>query len=143
MSEKPRILFVEDDPDDIELTLLNFKSHGFDVEIEVARDGLQALRRLEDGARECPPRDPDLILLDLKMPRMNGLELLRALKERPRLSGIPVAFLTSSADEGDRREALELGARLFLQKPSNFDEFAGIVARLRALLSGGAAPSST
>ena len=135
MAVRDLILLVEDDPDDLELTLLNFKSHGFEADIAVARDGIEALRYLESAEKAWPPRLPDLLLLDLKMPKMNGLELMRALRERPQFKKIPAVFLTSSADENDRREALGLGARLFLQKPANSDEFAGVVARLRAVLS--------
>ncbi len=74
------------------------------------------------------------ILTDLKMPRMDGLEFLRRLKEDPRLRHIPIGFLSSSSTEADQSEALRLGARFYAQKPSQLKEYSGLVRQLREML---------
>lgn len=129
-----KLLFVEDDKDDEELTLLGFRNEGFEHEIIVARDGQHAFDLLHSDYEAARPL-PDAILTDLKMPRMDGLELLLRLKQDPRLRNIPVAFLTSSGDQNDREEALRLGASHYLRKPSNLGHYAEIVARVREMLS--------
>lgn len=134
------LLFVEDDKDDVELTLFGFRKAGFEHEIVVARDGQHALDLLHSdyaGARELP----GAILTDLKMPRVDGLELLHRLKQDPRLRNIPVAFLTSSGDENDQAEAVRLGVGEYLRKPSNPDGYAEIVARVRGIMTASAAGS--
>lgn len=128
------LLFVEDDQDDVELTLFGFRNAGFEHEIVVARDGQHALELLHSdyaAARALP----GAIMTDLKMPRMDGLELLHHLKQDPRLRNIPVAFLTSSGDDNDRAEAARLGVGEYMRKPSNPDGYAEIVARIRAVMS--------
>ena len=128
LSEKV-VLFVEDDDADVELTTRAFESLGFDARVEHASDGHAALQRLRAGLR------PDLILTDLKMPKINGLELARVLHADPQLASIPVVFLTSSAERRDREEALTLGAKAFVTKPMQLADFAPIVAVLRAQLT--------
>lgn len=129
-----RLLFVEDDNDDVELTQLGFRNEGFEHEIIVARDGQHALDLLHSDYDAARPL-PDAIMTDLKMPRMDGLELLHRLKQDPRLRNIPVAFLTSSGDQNDKAEALRLGVSCYLRKPSNLGDYAEVVARVRELLS--------
>ena len=128
LSEKV-VLFVEDDDADVELTRRAFEELGFDARVELASDGHAALQRLRAGLR------PDLILTDLKMPKINGLELARLLHADPQLASIPVVFLTSSAERRDREEALTLGARAFVTKPMQLADFEPIVALLRAQLA--------
>lgn len=128
-----RLLFVEDDRDDEALTRLGFKNAGFTHDIAVARDGREALDLLESALAAGEPL-PDVILTDLKMPRMTGLELLRALTAAPRLRSIPVVFLTSSGNEDDQREASTLGARRYLRKPSNLDDYKDIAAVVTGLM---------
>ncbi|UPT75596.1 MAG: response regulator [Elusimicrobiota bacterium] len=127
------LLFVEDDGDDVELTMLGFRSEGFEHEIVVARDGQAALDLLRSDYAAARPL-PGAIMTDLKMTRMDGLEMLHRLKEDPRLRNIPVVFLTSSGDENDRSEAMRLGAGHYLRKPSNLDSYAGIVDRIREVM---------
>jgi|CXWL01.1.fsa_nt_gi CheY-like chemotaxis protein len=127
------LLFVDDDDDDIKLTLLGFRQQGFTPEVIVARDGKEALERLfEDYAASRPL--PQAILTDLKMPRMDGLEFMRRLKEDPRLVDIPVGFLSSSSSETDVAEALRLGAKFYFQKPDDLDEYAGLVKELQKIM---------
>jgi two-component system, response regulator len=132
------LLFVEDDKDDVELALLGFRNEGFEYEIVIARDGQHALELLHSDYAAARPL-PGAIMTDLKMPRMDGLELLHRLKEDPRLRNIPVAFLTSSGDENDQAEAMRLGANHYLRKPSNLGSYGEIVARIRELM-GATAP---
>lgn len=133
------LLFVDDDPDDVELTLLGFRKSGLDAEVAVARDGVEALElltRAYEGGRPLP----GAILTDLKMPRMDGFELLRRLKADSRLSPIPVLVLTSSGYEADMQEALRLGAWRYLRKPAEIEDYADIVGQLRELMSPKASP---
>lgn len=127
------LLFVEDDNDDVELALLGFRDEGFEHEIVVARDGQHALDLLHSDYAAARPL-PGAIVTDLKMPRMDGLELLHRLKQDPRLRNIPVAFLTSSGDENDRAEAQRLGVSHYMRKPSNLDGYAEIVDQIRKLM---------
>lgn len=131
------LLFVEDDSEDVTLTLLGFRHQGFEPDVVVAKDGKEALDLLlsdRDASRPLPLA----ILADIKMPRMGGLELLRRVKSEPLLSELPFAILTSSDHDADRREALSLGAASYFLKPSDLDAYAGIVGRLRELMGRGA-----
>jgi two-component system response regulator len=126
------ILFVEDDIDDVELARLGFSRAGLELG-SVARDGQEALDALGAAYAEGKAL-PDLVLTDLKMPRVDGLELLRRLKQDHRLKDIPVAVLSSSGDAADRAEALRLGASLYLLKPPSLQGYATLADMLRALL---------
>jgi len=130
------LLFVEDDAEDVELTLIGFRLQKFEPQVAVAKDGKEALDILI-SARDASRPLPLVILTDIKMPRMNGLELLRRLKSEPRLREIPVAILTSSDHEDDRAEARRLGASCYLMKPTNLDAYAEIVSGIRALMEPG------
>jgi len=132
------LLFVEDDRDDVELTLLGFRR--FEHEILVVRDGKEALEWLAAGYAHSRPL-PAAILTDLKMPRMDGLELLHHLKEDPRLRDIPVLFLTSSGNEADQAEAARLGAAAYFRKPSDLGDYPEIVKRTRELMAAGEPPA--
>lgn len=125
--EPPRILLVEDNPDDVELARRALQRCGRPVELAVAEDGVAALELLS-GA----PADglPDLVLLDLKLPRLGGLDVLSRLRAAPDTSQIPVVVLTTSLEERDLREAYRRGANSYLRKPVNFDEFAAMVRDL-------------
>ncbi len=128
------LLFVDDDLDDVEVTMKGFRRAGFEHEILVARDGKEALDLLVaafEGGRPLPAA----ILTDIKMPRMDGLELLRRVKSDPRLRAIPVVILTSSGYEPDLNEAMRLGCGRFLRKQENLDEYAAIAREVRALMA--------
>ena len=120
------ILLVEDNPNDIELTLHALKLHNLANRVHVARDGAEALdyifsagayegRQLRDG--------PKVILLDLNLPRVDGLEVLRQFKANPRTRGIPVVVLTASREEKDIIDSYQLGANSYIVKPVDFAQF--------------------
>lgn len=124
------ILLVEDNQDDIELTLHSLRKENLANSIHVARDGEEALEFLFcDGqfagrSFEHPPR---LVLLDLKLPRVDGMEVLRRLKADARTRTIPVVILTSSREERDLIGSYNLGVNSYIQKPVNFEQFREVV----------------
>jgi two-component system response regulator len=128
------LLLVEDDDDDVELTLLGFRHNALEPEVAVAKDGVEALDLLRAAVEAGRPL-PAAIVTDLKMPRMDGLELLRRLKEDSRLRHIPVLVLTSSGYEADMRAARALGAQRYLRKPADLNDYRPIVASIREALS--------
>lgn len=125
------ILLVEDDEADVELTRRAFDHYGFDVRLETAPDGEAAMQRLRAGLR------PSLIVTDLKMPRLNGLELQLRLNADPALEPLPLVVLTSSSERGDRETSLSRGARAFLQKPMQLDDWRPVIEELRSALAAG------
>ncbi|HLK47397.1 MAG TPA: response regulator [Bryobacteraceae bacterium] len=128
------ILLVEDDPEDLELTLHALRAEQSCTPIiEVARDGAQALDFLFCRGAFCqrdPEKYPKLILLDLKVPKVNGLEVLRQIKSHSQTRFIPVVILTSSIQETDMVRAYEYGANSYLQKPVDFDRFRETIRHL-------------
>ena len=127
------ILLVEDNENDVELTLRAFKRHNLSNRIHVARDGAEALDFLfhggDQGIRETSEW-PRVILLDLKLPKVNGIEVLREIKGHERLRNIPIVVLTSSAEEPDIAECYKLGANSYIVKPVDFDRFTEAVREL-------------
>ena len=120
------ILLVEDNPSDVKLTLHAFKTANLANTIHVARDGVEALEFLfgaAEGNDERIPDKPKLILLDLKLPRLDGHEVLKRIKNDPRTCGIPVVVLTSSAEERDVMRTYEVGANSYIVKPVDFEQF--------------------
>jgi CheY-like chemotaxis protein len=127
------ILLVEDNPDDVHLTLHAFGKHGPASRIEVARDGVEALEFVfctGAHARRRPDGGPRLILLDLKLPRVDGFDVLRRLKADPRTRVIPVVVLTTSREDRDVVESYQLGANSYIMKPVNFEEFTEAVRQI-------------
>jgi two-component system response regulator len=118
------ILLVEDNPNDAELTLRALKQRNLANQVVVCRDGAEALEFFANGAGTIPK----VILLDLKLPKIDGLEVLRRLKGDARTRSIPVVVLTSSAEEPDIATAYELGANSYIVKPVDFEAFAHAVA---------------
>jgi len=131
--KNPRpILLAEDNLNDVELILAAFKDANFVNEIHVTHDGEQALdflhRRGAFAGRTGPL--PAVILLDLKMPKVDGREVLRHIRTTPELRHLPVVILTSSREESDLLASYQLGANAFVVKPVDFQEFIGAVSRL-------------
>ena len=124
--EEHPILFVEDNEDDRELTILALQRDHIANPIEVARDGEEALAYLEDPSRPLP----DLVLLDLKLPKIMGLDVLKRLRENERTRLVPVVVLTGSREESDRYNSYTDGCNAYVQKPVNFIEFADAVKQL-------------
>lgn len=133
MSSDKIILLVEDNPDDEALTLRAFKKNNIENEIVVARDGVEALDYLF-GTGSYAGRDtskqPQIILLDLKLPRIDGLEVLRRIRADPRTAMQPVTILTSSKEERDIISSYRLGANSYIQKPVDFGQFMEAVRQL-------------
>ena len=121
------ILLVEDNPDDIDLTIEAFKESSSSSHLHVVEDGVEALEFLRRrGAHEAAPR-PDLILLDLNLPRKSGYEVLQEIKTDPQLRQIPVVVLTTSAADTDVVRSYELAANCYITKPVDLDEFLSVV----------------
>jgi two-component system response regulator len=117
------ILLVEDNADDEELALLAFRLNQTPVKVLVVRDGVEALDYLGTMETDKARPRPSMILLDLKLPRVDGLEVLRRIRSDGRTRGIPVVVLTSSTEDVDYRRSAELGADEYVRKPMSFDEF--------------------
>jgi two-component system response regulator len=123
---RDEIVLVEDNPNDVKLTLHAFERHRVANRVRVLRDGAEALDfafcRGEFAGRD-PGSQPKIILLDLKLPKVDGLEVLRQLKGDPRTRTIPVAILTSSSQERDVLAGYALGANSYIVKPVDFEQF--------------------
>ena len=134
MVERPvEILLVEDNPNDVELALHALKKNNIANRIEVARDGAEALDFIFcAGAYSQRNMDnpPKVILLDLKLPKVDGLEVLRQIKSDPRTRAIPVVVLTSSREDRDIVESYHLGVNSYIVKPVDFEQFTEAVHTL-------------
>jgi len=122
----PRILLVEDDPSDEKLAILAFKRCELPHEVVVARDGAQALDYLLGKGGECAGglgSLPRLVLLDLKLPRVDGLDVLRQLRDNDRTRLLPIVVLSASREDSDLKASLSLGANAYVRKPLDFVEF--------------------
>jgi len=127
------ILLVEDNPTDLELALRVFRKHELANRIEVARDGAEALDFLfGEGAHAGRGglQIPKVILLDLKLPKIGGLEVLRRIKGDPRTRTIPIVVLTSSQEEKDLVESYQLGVNSYMVKPVDFDQFSDCLKQI-------------
>ena len=133
MNDAIEILLVEDNPDDVELALFALKKNNFANTVHVVRDGEEALDflfcRAAHSARSFD-RPPKVVLLDLKLPKIDGLEVLRALKNDPRTKAVPVVVMTSSKQQRDMVEGYKLGVNSYIQKPIDFAEFREIIRQL-------------
>ena len=120
------LLIVEDDPNDVELTLLALRKHHLANKIHVARDGEEALDFLFcRGPHADRPLNglPKVVFLDLKLPKVSGLEVLKAMKDDPRTRPVPVVVMTSSREQRDMVEGYRLGVNSYIQKPIDFGQF--------------------
>lgn len=122
------ILLVEDNPIDVDLTIRAFKKRNLNNPVHVCRDGEEALQWIQKW--DAGEALPVLILLDLKLPKFSGLEVLKELKAHSNYKKIPVVILTTSADDADIREAYELGANSYIVKPVDFDQFYDVASQI-------------
>ncbi len=122
------ILLVEDNPMDVDLTKRAFAKRKLVNPLVVARDGEEALGHLAQWEKGAP--QPVVILLDLKLPKVSGLEVLRQLKTHPTFRSVPVVVLTTSNEDNDVRTAYELGANSYIIKPVNFENFLEVATQL-------------
>jgi len=133
MSSEVEILLVDDSPEDVELTIRALRRHKIANEIQVAEDGVEALDFLfcrgsyEGRAFTHPPK---LVLLDLKLPKVNGLEVLQAMRADERTKLIPVVILTSSKEQRDLIKGYNFGANAFVQKPVDFEQFGEAIRQI-------------
>ena len=133
MTSGMEILLVEDNPEDVEITLRTFRKYNLSNKIHVVRDGEEALECIFCTGRyagRSPSSDPRLILLDLKLPKVDGIEILERCKSDPRTKSIPVVVLTSSREERDLVNSYNLGVNSFVVKPVDFSQFTEAVRRL-------------
>jgi len=128
------ILLVEDNPDDVKLTLRALEHHNVINEVVVAPDGVEALYYLFSTGKYAD-RDthkmPEVVLLDLKLPKIDGLEVLRQLRADERTQLLPVVILTSSKEEQDMIDSYRLGANSYVRKPVDFNEFTEAIRQLK------------
>lgn len=122
------ILLVEDNPVDIDLTIRAFKKRNLNNPIQIARNGEEALKYIEKW--DAGDQIPVVILLDLKMPKVDGLEVLKELKAHEKYATIPVVVLTTSSDNKDIEKAYKLGANSYIVKPVNFDKFVEVASQI-------------
>ena len=132
MAELKPILLAEDNPKDVELTLEALAENNLANRVTVVNDGVEAMAylRCEGKYRTRRPVSPAVVILDIKMPRMDGIEVLRAIRSDPALKQIPVVMLTSSREEHDLIRSYELGSNAYVVKPVKFLEFVAAVKQL-------------
>lgn len=132
IAELKRIVLAEDNANDVELTMSALRENNVANEVVVVRDGAEALDYLykRNGYTDRPGNNPALLLLDLKMPKIDGIEVLRQVKTDPALKTIPVVVLTSSREEEDLLRTYDLGVNAYVVKPVDFHEFVDAVKML-------------
>ena len=128
----PGILLAEDNPNDVELTIEALDQHNLANRVTVAHDGVEAMQylRCEGAFKDREPGDPAVVLLDIKMPRKDGLEVLREIRSDPALKKVPVVILTSSREEQDLITSYDLGVNAYVVKPVDFPHFIDAVKQL-------------
>lgn len=133
------ILVVEDNPDHLELTVLTLEEAGVKEEIAVARDGAEALEflfGLGAFAGRDTQKQPRFVLLDMKLPKLSGLDVLRSIRANPLTALVPVIILTSSSEHSDVVACYQSGANSFVRKPVDFADFTEKLSRLQAYWLG-------
>lgn len=130
-TENLAILLVEDNPQDVELTLRAFRKRKLSNPTYVARDGEEALDYVHRrGAFAGDAPTPGLVLLDIRLPKVDGVEVLRQMRAHPSYRTVPVVMLTTSQEDTDIRRCYELGVNSYIIKPVDFDKFLGVVERI-------------
>ena len=132
MTDLKSILLAEDNPNDVELTLEALAQHNLANQVVVVEDGAEALDYLycRGKYQDRSSGNPAVVLLDIKMPKVDGLEVLRTIKSDPALKALPVVLLTSSREDRDLIDGYELGVNAYVVKPVNFPEFIDAVKKL-------------
>lgn len=133
MTDTVEILLVEDNPSDIKLAMHAFRKNNIANHVEVLRDGAEALEYVFCTDRYADRKgrgQPKVILLDLKLPLVDGLEVLRRIKSDPETRSIPVVVMTSSSEDRDMVESYQLGVNGYVQKPLDFEQFMNVVRQL-------------
>ena len=132
MNDIRPILLAEDNPKDVELTLEALSEHNLANKVVAVRDGVEVLEflRYEGRFKHRTRENPAVLLLDIKMPRMNGIELLQSIRKDPALKFLPVVILTSSREESDLVKSYELGANAFVVKPVDFSQFIDVIKQI-------------
>jgi CheY-like chemotaxis protein len=125
-----RVLLVEDDPGDVMITREALRLAGLSTQLDVVGDGVEALEYLRGEGRFTSVASPDLVLLDLNLPRKSGHEVLAEMKGDPALRRIPVVVLTTSVAAADITKSYDLHANVYVAKPVDFDAFAAVVKRI-------------
>jgi CheY-like chemotaxis protein len=131
-TDLPGILLAEDNPNDVELTLEALNQNNLANRVTVAHDGVEAMEylRREGAFSDREPGDPAVVLLDIKMPRKDGLEVLREIRADPALKRLPVVILTSSREQQDLITGYDLGVNAYVVKPVDFSSFIAAVKEL-------------
>ncbi len=132
-TDAKKILLVEDNPDDELLTIRALKKHNIFATVVVARDGADALEILFKNSSDTGREQhvlPDLVLLDLKLPKLDGFEVLRRIRSNERTMLLPIVVLTTSGEPSDIRECYRLGANAYIRKPVDFERFAEMIKQL-------------
>ncbi len=125
------ILVVEDNPMDLDFLLQAFAEHGVANPVRICRDGEEALQFIADHAAPEDPDLPMLVLLDLRLPKVDGVDVLRDARQRPVWNKVPFVVLTTSREDRDVSRAYELGVNSYIVKPVDFGEFAAVVRRIK------------
>ena len=129
MQDNRSILLVEDNPMDVDLTLRAFAQRNLTNRVDVARDGQEAIDFIDAWVTGAAPV-PVVILLDVNLPKVNGIEVLRRLRAHPQFGVIPVVMLTTSAETDDIQRSYALGANSYIVKPVNFEKFLGVAEHI-------------
>lgn len=130
MASEVRVLLVDDNPGDVELVRTTLSECWTEVRLQVARDGVEALSLLLQGLAEGPRQLPDFILLDLNMPRKNGLEVLADVRCEPRLSQIPIIVMSTSNSPEDVQASYRAGANCYVAKPMDIDGYHRVLSAI-------------
>jgi CheY-like chemotaxis protein len=132
MIELKTILMAEDNPQDVELTIEALDEHNLANQVVVVKDGVEAMEYLnyEGQFKNRKKGNPAVLLLDIKMPRMDGIEVLMAIRKDEKLKTLPVVMLTSSREEPDLKKCYELGVNAYVVKPVNFKDFMDAVKQI-------------
>lgn len=132
MIELKTILLAEDNPQDVELTIEALMEHNLANNVVVVRDGVEAMEYLnyEGEFKNRTKGNPAVLLLDIKMPRMDGIEVLAAIRGNEKLKALPIVMLTSSREEPDLKKCYDLGVNAYVVKPVNFKDFLDAVKHI-------------